>query len=163
MASIMARGNSSWRARVIINGRRYDRSFKSESLAKAWASSMNPETAGIFALRDAAQDHRIAAVAPLRQREAIKKASYSPAEIVAASMQLADQVGIYFLMQCGQVIYVGQTKRLLARLEQHRKDGRKFDAFSFIPCAASRLNELERTYVEMLMPPENKTFGGGYG
>lgn len=159
MPNIEQRG-SHWRVRVMVRGRRLTKTFGSRSLAEAWAARQAAVVAGIPSLRDALSDHRIASVIPRRFKEAAAAANYAPDEIIASSFPVPSQCGIYFLIRDGEIRYIGQTKTLLYRLSQHSRAGRQFDAFSFIPCREDQLDELEKVYVTLLMPEENRQFGG---
>ncbi|MGN2247633.1 GIY-YIG nuclease family protein [Frateuria sp. GZRR35] len=110
-------------------------------------------------LRAAVEDHKLAAVLPRRFIEALGKANFCHKELVDAAFPVGEQCGIYFLIRDFQVTYVGQTVRLFERLAQHKRRGRRFDSFSFIPCAAEHLDELEKTYITLLFPEENTTIG----
>ena len=109
-------------------------------------------------LRAALEDHRIASLLPTRQREAIGKANYSAAEILESAFPLDLLSGVYFLVRDQVICYVGQTTNILARLGRHKRDGRNFDSFAFIPCQPAQLDELESIYIAMLMPDGNAQF-----
>lgn len=126
-----------------------------EALARAWADKQDGRVAGLPLLRAALSDHRIAATIPAKMREAIEAANYSAAEVVESSIPISDGCGVYFLLREGEITYVGQTTDLLKRLVKHRGDGRRFDAFAFIPCPFDQLADLERIYLTMLLPKEN--------
>jgi excinuclease UvrABC nuclease subunit len=65
--------------------------------------------------------------------------------------------GVYFLYHDGIVVYVGQARTLLWRIDQHIAEGRKiFDAVSFIPCRVRDLTPIERSFIEELAPKYNR-------
>lgn len=64
--------------------------------------------------------------------------------------------GIYFLMCEGVVVYVGQAKCIRVRVATHIAEATKvFDSAAFIRCKPENLNELERGYIEKLLPKYN--------
>jgi hypothetical protein len=64
--------------------------------------------------------------------------------------------GIYFLIRGTEIVYVGQSKNLPVRIQQHRrKNGMEFDRFTVYPCAASLLDKMEQHYIAMFRPPYN--------
>lgn len=67
------------------------------------------------------------------------------------------QSGIYFLWHKGEVVYVGQAKNMRTRICDHIGDPLKtFDAVSGFPCSLGRLGEMERHYIERLVPKYNR-------
>lgn len=63
---------------------------------------------------------------------------------------------VYFLYHRGEVVYVGQSRTLKLRIDQHLSDMAKmFDAVAFIPCPFNRLNQLEAHYIKHLAPKYN--------
>lgn len=154
MASIIQR-RQKWRAEVWQNGRRATGTFKTRALAEAWADRQEGRMAGMPLLKAALADHRLALALSPRLRAAIGLANYTHDEIVAGAFPLDSDVGIYFLTRGVEVTYVGQTTNILARLLKHRRTGRKFDGFAFIPCQQADLDELESAYIALLLPGEN--------
>lgn len=66
---------------------------------------------------------------------------------------LKPRCGIYFLCQGDVVVYVGQSKKIAARLLSHLSEGRKqFDRALFIEVAPSDLDSLELQYMRDLTP-----------
>jgi hypothetical protein len=155
MASIRRNGKS-WRVETYHKGVRSSRTFKRECDARSWADSVDSTFVGIVGARERLTDHRIVGYLPKKFLNALDKANYSMAEIVMHSMPACSQVGVYFLIRLGEVKYVGKTVNLYHRLDQHRRDGKAFDSYSFIPCTKEQLPELERIYIDLLMPEENK-------
>lgn len=58
----------------------------------------------------------------------------------------------------GAIRYIGKTTDLHLRLSKHRRDGRAFDSYNFLPCPDSELDRMERMYIEAFMPSENMKF-----
>lgn len=78
--------------------------------------------------------------------------------------------GVYALLREGVVVYVGQGKKMLARVQAHKSNwGRKstpawmpaslrgvlFDQVFVLPCRVEDLDELERTMIDLYKPKLN--------
>lgn len=78
--------------------------------------------------------------------------------------------GVYALVRNGVVVYVGQGKRMLARIEAHRSNwGRKsmpawmpvslrgvlFDEVFVLPCRIEDLDRVERAMIDLYKPKYN--------
>lgn len=63
--------------------------------------------------------------------------------------------GVYFLMQGGAVVYIGETSCIVSRLAQHRQD-KEFDGFRLLRVddAQERLR-LEKAYIQKHSPRYN--------
>ena len=61
---------------------------------------------------------------------------------------------VYFLFQGQELVYIGQTKKLLERLAKHCKD-KLFDGFSFIRCDRNELYRIERWAITKHRPKLN--------
>jgi hypothetical protein len=157
MANVYQEANGKWRARTCVARRRASRTFATEAAAREWAGAQESAKEGMTHLRRHLSHHTIAPYLPPRFRQAVNQANYTEAEILAHAFPLPAEVGIYFLIRAGAVVYVGQTNGLLARLARHRQLGKKFDAFAFIPCEPTELDALERTYICLLLPEGNST------
>lgn len=73
------------------------------------------------------------------------------------SMARFAQSGIYFLHLEGEIVYVGQSKNMRARIGQHISEGTKrFDAVSCEPCLIKWLLKREEYYIAVLNPRYNK-------
>lgn len=160
MACIENRG-SSWRVKVYldtVNGKKVfqSKSFKTEALAVAYAEMSKAVPRSISTQKRLIQDHRIINCIPQRFRDAVSKANYSSDEILLARMPANNMTGIYFLINNDKIRYVGQTVNIFHRLAQHKRNDKVFDSYAFIPCEKEQLNELEKTYLDLLMPEENK-------
>lgn len=154
MASIQER-KGKFRAQTYVQGRRASKTFPSRALAEAWADRNEARVSGMPLLKAALADHRLAFALSPRLRAAIDLCNYTHDEIASSAFPMDSECGVYFLMRGPDVYYVGQTTNLLYRLYKHRKNGRKFDGFAFIPCAVEDLNRLESAYIAMLLPGEN--------
>lgn len=75
--------------------------------------------------------------------------------IAMASRVFQGIAGVYFLVKDGQVVYVGQSGNVYARLEKHRAKV-DFDLWHFlhVPNKTERL-QLERAYIRSLKPALN--------
>jgi hypothetical protein len=73
---------------------------------------------------------------------------------------LCQETGIYFLARAGRVIYVGQTKHLLIRINQHRRR-MKFEQVFFFHCDAKEMDELEGALIKYLAPSLNHSHRSG--
>lgn len=63
---------------------------------------------------------------------------------------------VYFLYRRGEVVYVGQSKTLKFRIEQHLTEGVKmFDAVAFARCSVNLLTKVEGHYIRELAPKYN--------
>lgn len=63
---------------------------------------------------------------------------------------------VYFLHYRGVCVYVGQSRTLTARINQHLEDGvKQFDAVSFVRCPFNRLTETEARFIKDLAPKYN--------
>lgn len=80
-------------------------------------------------------------------------------DIVAQAQPWENCSGVYFLINNGKVVYVGQSVNVFARMMYHQ-NGRKFDSFAYVPCATKHLDVLESLYIHCLRPPENGVVQG---
>lgn len=63
---------------------------------------------------------------------------------------------VYFLYLRGEVVYVGQTKTLRFRIDQHITDGvKQFDAVGFLKCPVNLLLKWEAHFIKRLAPKYN--------
>lgn len=75
--------------------------------------------------------------------------------IVAGSQPYGDSPGIYFLVRQGEVVYVGQSINVHARVWQHKQARKDFDAFTYVKCERDSLDALESLYIHTLRPRLN--------
>lgn len=69
---------------------------------------------------------------------------------------VAYRTGIYFLMNDGEIVYIGKTTRYPKRLYYHYSQELPHNCVRFIPCAESRLDEYERRLIKIFKPLYNK-------
>lgn len=63
--------------------------------------------------------------------------------------------GIYFLLDDDEIVYVGQSKNIQARFENHTKSNKIFNRWFYIFCDIEDLNKTEAYYILMLRPKYN--------
>lgn len=63
---------------------------------------------------------------------------------------------VYFLVQAHEIIYVGQSRNLLARLAQHRTEGKRWDRVLYLPVPAECLLKVEAHWIRTLQPALNR-------
>lgn len=148
MAYIKKRKSGRYLAEVDKCGVRKGKTFDTEAQARDWAQRQELLVNG-----------SLCGLAPKRLLDAAARCAHSYDDILAASIPCESTVGVYFLIRDYKVVYVGQTTDLFQRLWKHRRSGKLFDSFSFIPCAKVDLNAVEADYIALLMPEENKQFG----
>ena len=76
-------------------------------------------------------------------------------EIVAKSAPFKSKCGVYFLIQDGQVVYVGQSVSVETRIRDHANNKyeiKVFDRYAYIPCEKQQLDVLESLYIHALNP-----------
>lgn len=67
--------------------------------------------------------------------------------------------GVYFLILSGEVVYVGKSKNVYARISQHMKRSMfEFDSFAFLESNDAEVGELEARYIHELNPRFNIEF-----
>ncbi|HEX2598114.1 MAG TPA: GIY-YIG nuclease family protein [Terriglobales bacterium] len=108
---------------------------------------------GIAALRQEYESMRATILASRAALSLSGDRLFTEEEIVAASVPTYKITGIYFLIQKGKVVYVGQSVSIATRVEQHKD--KSFDAVSVIPCKLAHLDALESLYIHMLRPKYN--------
>lgn len=80
------------------------------------------------------------------------------AKEAAESFRVPELCGVYFLFKQGELVYIGQSRNLIRRLDGHHAEkGRDFfDSLSFLPVAPELLDIVESWYCLTFKP----TFGG---
>lgn len=63
--------------------------------------------------------------------------------------------GVYFLFDDDNVVYVGQSVEIAARIGQHAKT-KGFDSYAWIAVPEELLDAVEQFYITTLQPPLNK-------
>ncbi len=98
-----------------------------------------------------------------RPRPAAEVPTILPADMAGVEDKLSEYVTdwikpcVYFLLRKDEVVYVGQTKCLPVRVEQHRKgdattEPKVFDRVMFLCVDETRLGWVERQYILRLKP-----------
>lgn len=80
-------------------------------------------------------------------------------EVARDAQPASDLAGpcIYFLLQGEEVVYVGQSTSVYARLQIHRANpGKEWDRFYILPTTMEEIDELELRYYQALRPKYNK-------
>lgn len=79
----------------------------------------------------------------------------------AMKMQLPRRgPAVYVLCIGKEIVYVGQSRRPMARVEQHRIDGKLlFTEVFFVHCEDHEMNRLETQLIYFLKPLENGKMG----
>lgn len=150
MASIQQRGDT-WRAQVRVMGKRSSKCFPTLEEAELWARRKERG----LALRAEALPEALVSVLPKRVLSALRSVEFHADDVLHGAIPAMHSCGIYFLLRAGEIVYVGKTTDVFLRLSKHRRDGRVFDAYNFLPCSEDRLDELERLYIEAFLPAGN--------
>lgn len=78
-------------------------------------------------------------------------------ELRSAKFELDEFCGVYFLWRGNEVVYVGQSRNWLGRINNHRLDRDKdFDSFSVVRVPPENLYRVEQLYITFLSPEYNK-------
>lgn len=78
-------------------------------------------------------------------------------EIVATAISMEPRKrGIYFLILGAEIVYVGQSIDINARLFEHRRGHMSFSRWAWIECAAGSLDPIERAYIDAFLPKHNQ-------
>jgi hypothetical protein len=130
--------------------------FDTQEEAKQWAAEAEERLKPATARSKALANPDLVKVMPPKVLEAMQRVKHSLTDLVSASHPAPDTCGVYFLIRDGVVTYVGKTTNVLARLTKHRRMGKVFDSFTFIPCAESEMTQLEGDYIMAYWPAENR-------
>ncbi len=77
--------------------------------------------------------------------------------IIAQARIFEGNCGVYFLIRAGTIVYVGRSRNVPRRIEQHAQRAKvQFDAYHMIACSHAQSVILERAYIEALDPIGNK-------
>lgn len=74
--------------------------------------------------------------------------------IVANSEVYEKNIGVYFLILKGVIVYIGQSIDIQSRVGAHY-GVLDFDSYSYIECAKSDLDLVESIYIHIYSPPLN--------
>ncbi len=76
-------------------------------------------------------------------------------QILRAALPWGKACGVYFLIDSGRIVYVGQSKSVFNRIGQHVD--KVFDSYAYVPCGPDALDRVESLYIHVLRPALNKT------
>lgn len=78
-------------------------------------------------------------------------------EVAAAAVPLMVPIrGIYFLLEYGEIVYVGQSQDCRARIQQHARE-KEFDSYSIFQCPAHvDLDTMEAAHIAHYLPRDNR-------
>lgn len=113
-----------------------------------------PEDATIAQARD--KLFSLTELNALRQARIGSEKIVSAEEVIRASMRYEPFCGIYFLIRDYEIVYVGQSINIFARMADHRRS-KSFDSFAYLKCCADKdvLDFLESTYIHIFKPRLN--------
>lgn len=152
MASIQKITDRKWRVQIYRRGKRKSATFTLEADAIRWANKIE----GKFDMTD----KLVLSVVPKRVLDAICSIPHTATDVMDAAIYVGDMVGIYFLINKDEIVYVGQSSiDMLARVSKHRREGKVFDYFSYIRCDLCDLDALEEKYISAFMPRLNFSLG----
>lgn len=66
------------------------------------------------------------------------------------------KIGIYFLMDKSEVVYIGQSINIDLRIAQHKRTDKEFDRTLYLECGAKELDLLEAAHIQEYQPRYNK-------
>lgn len=89
-----------------------------------------------------------------RYNQAINEPLLDEDEILFLAGISKRKCGVYFLIKDEEIIYVGQSVNIEARIHQHRST-KSFDRFTYIECNSEDLNKIETMYINKLKPKLN--------
>lgn len=70
----------------------------------------------------------------------------------------SNRVGVYLLIDSGDVVYVGQSRNLASRVSSHiQSEEKDFDSVEFHECSEDELPEIEAMLIAMMKPKYNRT------
>lgn len=75
--------------------------------------------------------------------------------IVASAISPRPQSGVYFLIANGEIVYIGQSRQVFARICQHMKS-KEFDSFYWIACPPEDLLLQEQRCIKKFRPWMNR-------
>lgn len=71
-------------------------------------------------------------------------------------LSLSKIIGVYFLVENNEVVYVGQSTDIASRIRKHQSD-KFFNKVFYIECRKERLNEIENYFIISFNPEYNRT------
>lgn len=151
-----------WRAEVQKHGQRLSKVAETEQEARDWAAHLEAEldaTTKRYRPRVVPLGPDLVTMVPRLVLDACRQLPHSKIDVLEAAIPTARASGVYFLIRDAEVVYVGQSLDVLHRIARHRREGRKFDFFSYIECDAADMDRLEVLYIKAFIPEENVSFG----
>jgi hypothetical protein len=77
-------------------------------------------------------------------------------DIIGKACEFKPEIGVYFLCNWLEVVYVGQSKNVSSRISSHKNEGKKeFSRYCYIQCEAQHLDLIESIYIHLLRPKYN--------
>lgn len=146
--------NNRWRAHVRRYGHQRSATFNSIEEAQRWALAEEQE---IFkALGVQAKLHRPALLPTHEELARLDDARGLLLDRagVASLPRLAPGCGVYFLFSGDEIVYVGQSVNVFARVAGHFVY-KSFDSFAFVPCRHDQRLALESHYIKLFSPALN--------
>ena len=161
MAYVALRKTGKWVAQIQRHGTRLSRAdFASRDEAQAWADREEGRILSRAAASKALSRETFGAVLPKRVLQGRAWLPIPEAELLQTAIPAAVLCGVYFLIRRSEVVYVGQSVNVFARLAQHLKGRRiTFDSFNVVPCKAEDLDSAEAHYIAALVPRNNRSMG----
>lgn len=154
MASIRKNKQGGFRAEVCVMGQRKSKTFRSRSEAYSWSIQKENE---------ARIDNAVSSATPSEFHPDLPSplSKLFPKDfIVANANTLDDFSGVYFLINHDEIVYVGESRNVYARLDNHvLSEDKKFDRFYVIHCPGTFRKRLESLYIQRFTPIYNKTNG----
>lgn len=88
-------------------------------------------------------------------------------EILSSKREFKDNYLIYALINKDEIVYIGQSKNILLRLNDHRKSNKVFDSWCIVEnlgiyTTSKEVNRLEEKYIKKLLPKYNKIHNTEY-
>lgn len=162
----IAQWRGKWRAQVQKHGQRLSKVAESEAEARLWADHLEGQldaTAKRYKPRVVPLGPDLVTMVPRLVLDACRQIPHSKIDVLESCIPTARASGVYFLVRESEVVYVGQSVDVLHRIARHRREGRVFDAFSYIECDHGEMDRLEALYIKAFIPVGNVSFGKPVG
>lgn len=89
-----------------------------------------------------------------------KDIAHEVADRIEKADRIEPQIGVYLLLLDGEVVYVGSSTTMPARVVQHRVNGRPFNQVFYIQTTFREREYLERTLIRAINPSQNRAGKG---
>lgn len=155
MASVFKMKDGKFRASICVKGVRRTKVCRTKAAAEEWAAHAETQETGRSPRIDKTGAELLLSMIPHQILDAINEIPYSHSEVVRNALPFGVATGVYFLIKDARVIYVGKSVNVLDRIGKHRREGKWFDSFNYLPCPAGRLDEIEARYILAFMPKMN--------